>query len=95
MTSMPKHNFKAEDIVKSGRTSECNINGIKNILLKNPELPEISDEQIVLFLLACDNVVENAFATIKLYFKHRVNAPEFFSKRDPFSEEFIKHYHVT
>ncbi|XP_060533912.1 retinaldehyde-binding protein 1-like isoform X2 [Cylas formicarius] len=92
---IPKHNFNAEDVVKTGRTSLYNIAEIRKWLTYMPAFPAVSDEQIVLFLLACNDSVEFTKSTITYYFKHRAVAPEFFSNRDVDGDELTFTLKVT
>ncbi|CAH1111790.1 unnamed protein product [Psylliodes chrysocephalus] len=82
MSAVPKHNFKAEDIVKEGRTTQSNIEEIKQWLSFKPNFPEMSEEQICLFLIACNNDLEQVKITIENFFKQKSSSPELFMSRD-------------
>lgn len=92
MSVIPKHGFKAEEIVRQGRTTTSKIEEIKKWLSLNRNIPPMSEEQIVLFLLACNNVIENTQVTIENYFKITSTAPELFTKRNVDSKEMKQAY---
>ncbi|XP_074041785.1 alpha-tocopherol transfer protein isoform X2 [Leptinotarsa decemlineata] len=82
MSAVPKYGFCAEDVIKEGRTTKSNIEAVKKWLSYNTHIPPMSDEQIVLFLLACDNDVEFTQRTIENFFKQKAASPELFANRD-------------
>ncbi|KAJ8956082.1 hypothetical protein NQ318_016535 [Aromia moschata] len=87
MADIPQYGFKAEDMISTGRTTKCNIEEVRKWLSKQPEIPQMSDEQIALFLIACNNVIEATQITIECYFRHKANSPELFKNRDADSQE--------
>ncbi|KAF7287655.1 hypothetical protein GWI33_006000 [Rhynchophorus ferrugineus] len=74
-------NFKTEDLIKSGRTTKYNVEGLKEWLKQMPALPEMQDEQLGIYLIACNNDIEATKNCIIAYFKHRALGPELFSDR--------------
>ncbi|XP_057658251.1 alpha-tocopherol transfer protein-like isoform X1 [Diorhabda carinulata] len=82
MSTIPKHGFKAEDILKENRTTKSNIEDIKNWLSFKRNIPRMSDEQIVIFLLACKNNLDETKITIENFFKYKSTSPEIFMNRD-------------
>ncbi|CAH1953497.1 unnamed protein product [Acanthoscelides obtectus] len=82
MSVIPKYQFKADDIVKQGRTSKENIEAVKKWTAANPRMPPVSEEQVALFLLACKDNVEFTEETMETYFRQRYSAPEIFQDRD-------------
>lgn len=46
-------------------------------------IPQLTDEQIVSFLLSCNNKEEPTKRTIKEFYSARGNGPELFNKRNP------------
>lgn len=92
MSVIPKHGFKAEEVVKQGRTTNTKIEEMKKWLTQQSHIPALSDEQIVLFLLACNNVIENTQNTIENYFRIKFSAPELFTKRNIDSKEMTQTY---
>ncbi|KAJ8981881.1 hypothetical protein NQ317_008229 [Molorchus minor] len=82
MSSVPQYAFKAEDLVKDGRTTATNIQDVKRWMDSHPHIPQMSEEQIALFLIACNNEVEATQTTIGLYFKHKASSTELFTNRD-------------
>lgn len=77
-----QYNFKAEELVKAGRTSSYNIDGIREWLELMPTIPPLSDEQIAIFLIACKNDTEATKHCIVCFFKYKAAAPEIFCNRD-------------
>lgn len=84
-----EYNFSAGDLVKAGRTSSYNIEGMRKWLEFMPTIPALSDEQIVIFLIACKNDVEATKNCILCFFKYKAAAPELFANRDIDGDEFI------
>lgn len=93
--SIPKYEFQLKNIFELDRTSETNIETIRLWLNENKQIPQQSDHQIVLFLLSCQNDIKLTTKTILNYYKDKHNAPEFFTNRDPTSENFKKHFQVV
>lgn len=65
---------------------------------KQPHLPEICDEQVVMMLHSCYYRLEPTKTTIENYFTIRTHAPEIFAKRDPFGkdvQEALKTMYMT
>lgn len=92
MSVIPKHGFKAEEIVRQGRTTRLKIEEIKKCLSLKGNIPPMSEEQIVLFLIACNNVIENTQVTIENYFRIKFSAPELFTNRNVDSKEMKQAY---
>lgn len=81
-----KCGFNAESVVEEGRTSWNDIRSIRN-WLKTVEIPSLSDEQIVCFLLSCKNKEEPTKRTIKEYYNARYGAPALFNGRNIFNTD--------
>lgn len=92
MSLIPQYGFKAEEIIKQGRTTKSKIEETKKWLALKRNIPPISDEQIALFLLACNNVIENTQITIENYFRIRSAAPELFTNRNIDTKEMQQAY---
>ncbi|KAL1501768.1 hypothetical protein ABEB36_007034 [Hypothenemus hampei] len=90
-----EYNFKAEDMVKAGRTSIYNIDGIREWLKLMPTIPPISDEQIAIFLIACKNDTEATKNCILSFFKYKAGAPELFANRDLDGPESLRTLRVA
>ncbi|KAJ8910508.1 hypothetical protein NQ315_012355, partial [Exocentrus adspersus] len=82
MSAIPQYVFRAEDLIKAGRTTRSNIDDIRKWLKFKPNIPEMSAEQIVVFLIACDNIIENTQYTIESYFRYKSTCPELFQGRN-------------
>ncbi|VVC39262.1 CRAL/TRIO, N-terminal domain,CRAL-TRIO lipid binding domain [Cinara cedri] len=63
------------------KVGKNNVEIIKEWLLKQPHLPEISDKQLVIFLNCCRCNVENAKKMIDSYYTMRTQTPEMFANR--------------
>ncbi|CAG9769964.1 unnamed protein product [Ceutorhynchus assimilis] len=90
-----QYNFKAEELVKSGRTSSYNIDGIREWLDLMPTIPPLCDEQIAIFLIACKNDTEATKNCIVSFFKYKAAAPELFANRDIDNEEQTHTFNVS
>ncbi|XP_017777262.1 PREDICTED: alpha-tocopherol transfer protein-like [Nicrophorus vespilloides] len=73
--------FKAEDVIAEGRTTREEIEELRRMLV-DVNVPELTDEQIVLFILSCDRDLKFTVTTVKEYYSARKNGPELFSNRD-------------
>ncbi|ENN75018.1 hypothetical protein YQE_08333, partial [Dendroctonus ponderosae] len=92
---MVEFNFKAEDLVKAGRTSSYNIDGIRQWLDLLPTIPPLCDEQIAIFLIACKNDTEATKNCILCFFKYKAAAPEIFANREVESDELTQVRNTT
>ncbi|XP_056641317.1 alpha-tocopherol transfer protein-like isoform X2 [Diorhabda sublineata] len=82
--SLP-YEFSAKEIILQGKTTKENIEVIKTWLLESGSdfVPTIlCDELIVLFLLSCENNVENTKITITGHYEIKAGAPELFNNRN-------------
>ncbi|EFA04969.1 clavesin-1 [Tribolium castaneum] len=75
------YEYKAQTIVDEGRTSHALIQEVKN-WLSTTDFPQLQDESIVLFLLSCQNNVEETQKTIRAFFKIKSESPDIFQNRD-------------
>lgn len=95
MTALiPQYKFDVNDVIDAGKVSLLEIDDVKGWLMENSHIPMLSDHQIVLFLLACNNNVTFATKTVQNYFKYKLNAPEMFCNCDPKSDIFRKYFEV-
>lgn len=77
---IPKYLFRAEDIISEGRVTSEEISSIK-LWNQGEDLPLLSDEQIILFLLSCENDQDVTKVTIKAHFDLKEKAPDIFINR--------------
>ncbi|CAG9831433.1 unnamed protein product [Diabrotica balteata] len=94
MSLIPQHDFKAEDLIREGRTTKSNVEEIRKWLSFNTKIPPVSDEQIVLFLLACNNDLEQTKHTIESFFQIKASSPELFTNRD-INHKDVKYSHTV
>lgn len=73
--------FTVNQLLEEKRTTQENIEAIRNWIPTTRDIPEIADELIALFLMACDNSVEFCKTTILHYYDVRFNCPELFRNR--------------
>lgn len=78
---LPQFKFSAKDLIAEGRTSQRDVDEMRS-WLATQELPKLSDEQVVIFLLSCNNDHDGTKKTIEAYYKSRKNGPELFDNRD-------------
>lgn len=86
--SLP-YEFKAKTIIEEGRTTEKLTQEIRD-WLSTTNIPKLQDETIVLFLLSCQNNIEETKKTILAYFRIKSEAPEIFQNRDMNNEVLKK-----
>ncbi|RZB40161.1 uncharacterized protein BDFB_009187 [Asbolus verrucosus] len=85
----PKLQFAAKTVIDQGRVPRETFEELKQwCLLQN--LPVLSDEQLILFLLSCYNVLDATKNTIHAYFKCKHEAPELFYNRNMEAEDVLK-----
>lgn len=85
--------FTAEELISKGKTTEENVEKIRNWLstAKEKFIPiEIQDELLVLFLLSCDNDIEMTKKTIVSHYKIKKDAPDIFDQRNTEREDIQK-----
>ncbi|XP_065201065.1 alpha-tocopherol transfer protein-like [Planococcus citri] len=83
---------------KNPELKKDDIDHIQEWVKKQPHLPEISEQQVIMFLHSCYYRLEATKTTIENFFTIRTYAPEIFSKRDPFEkdvQESLKTMYMT
>lgn len=75
------YGYVAEDVVREKRANRDDIRTIREWNL-TADVPILTDEQIVGFLISCDGDVEFAKKTVLSYFRIRAYAKELFNDRD-------------
>jgi len=72
----------SDEFKKNIELKEEDLNHLREWISKQPHLPHVSDELLVLFLHSCFYRLELTKATIESYFTLRTHSPELFTKRD-------------
>ncbi|KAF5290070.1 hypothetical protein FQA39_LY14851 [Lamprigera yunnana] len=72
--------FEINTLIGNGRLHAQEVNSIKN-WLPDETLPQLTDEQIAVFLIACDREVAKTKTTIKNYYNITQLMPEVFTNR--------------
>ncbi|KAJ3652523.1 hypothetical protein Zmor_018479 [Zophobas morio] len=85
----PKFGFQAQSLIEEGRVPKEIFNELKQ-WCSTQRIPTLSDEQLVVFLLSCYNVLEATQKTIHAHFKCKSGAPELFFNRDINAEDMQK-----
>lgn len=86
--------FTAQDVIEQGRVTREQIDEFKG-WLKTQDYPELSEEQVVLFLLSCDCEQEATKATVKAHYHCKLNVKEFFDDRDVDMEDLQQQLRVV
>ncbi|KAK5638422.1 hypothetical protein RI129_012717 [Pyrocoelia pectoralis] len=76
-----KFGFAASDLILQGRVSADNIRLVKIWLASVENLPQLTDEQIALFLISTCHNVQVTQSTIQSYFQVKESTSEIFSNR--------------
>lgn len=76
-----KLGFLADDLIEQGRTNRTNIEALRN-WMEIQNFPGLSDEQIVRFLLSCDNDLEASKKTLTAYYHSKNELKKQFTNRD-------------
>jgi len=76
-----KLGFKADEIIKTGKVTRPQISKLRQ-KLSTLEIPELTDEQCVIFLLSCDGNIDCTVRTVNEFFKARCDGPELFNDRN-------------
>lgn len=80
----PSLGWNLKKLLDSNRVFQTSIEQIRTWLkdTNEPNIPELSEEQIVMFLLSCNNALLATKNTIKAYYKTKQQAPLLFDDRD-------------
>lgn len=81
-------------MVAKGRVSREGIEELKE-WLKGEDYPELTEEQLVVFLLSCGCELEATQKTIRAHYRSKLNVPEFFDERDVDREELQAQIRVS
>ncbi|XP_073977946.1 alpha-tocopherol transfer protein-like [Rhodnius prolixus] len=73
---------KEEEYKNNKKLKPIDVSFIKEWIRKQPHLPQLNDNQIIMFLRACDYSLERTKETIDLNYTTRTKLPDFFSERD-------------
>ncbi|XP_025831223.1 alpha-tocopherol transfer protein-like [Agrilus planipennis] len=79
-----EYGFKASDIVEENRVNWKDINEIKDWVEKQKKtlIPSLTDEQVVSFLLSCNNDLEATKITITAFYNARNDGAVLFNDRN-------------
>lgn len=87
--STPVYDFSHQELLKNGRVDAEVFEQLRSWLKKdnnnnnNNAIPDLTDQQICLFQLACDNCLNGTKSCIQAYYRIKKAAPELFDNRDP------------
>uniref|UniRef100_T1HM77 CRAL-TRIO domain-containing protein n=2 Tax=Rhodnius TaxID=13248 RepID=T1HM77_RHOPR len=73
---------KEEEYKKNKNLNRSDVNTVQEWIKKQPHLPQLNDNQIIMFLRACNYSLEQTKMSINLNYTMRTKLPEFFSQRD-------------
>ncbi|KAF2899665.1 hypothetical protein ILUMI_06525, partial [Ignelater luminosus] len=76
-----KFGFTTQQIIEEGRVNSDDISLLKTWLPTQRQLPRLTDEQIVLFLLCSSNDPEKTKITIQRHYCIKMSAPNLFNNR--------------
>ncbi|KAK9875980.1 hypothetical protein WA026_011080 [Henosepilachna vigintioctopunctata] len=79
--SLPKYQFKLSDAIKEEKVSKTEVQRLKK-WMPTVNLPNVSNEMIASFIIACERDLESAKKTMLTYFRIKRSTPEFFENRD-------------
>ncbi|XP_067015217.2 alpha-tocopherol transfer protein-like [Anabrus simplex] len=82
MTELKRVSLETE-LKRNPQLNRSELEHLKDWVRKQPHLPDVEDQDLVLFLHSCYFRVEPAKNTLDTYFTVRTHVPEYFSKRDP------------
>ncbi|CAH1711992.1 alpha-tocopherol transfer protein-like [Aphis gossypii] len=71
-----------DEFKKNPELNEDDLNHLREWISKQPHLPLVTDELLVLFFHSCFYRLEPTKVTIESYFTLRTHSPELFTKRD-------------
>lgn len=74
--------FTVDDVVKEGKITREEIQELKKWSEVEEDVPNFKEEQLLLFLLACDRDLEFAKKTIREYLRAKRNGHNLFKSRD-------------
>lgn len=88
-----KFGFTISELIEQGRVHQSDVDSLKN-WLSTETVPKLTNEQVALFLLSCNNQADQTKTVIKSYYKIRQMAPELFTERRVNSDQLQKQLNV-
>lgn len=82
MSPSPSYSFSASQLIAEGRVSGDALAEVSAWSDAASHIPTLSDEQLSLFLLACENRVEETRRCIDAFYRVRAAGPLMFEGRD-------------
>ncbi|XP_034239461.1 alpha-tocopherol transfer protein-like [Thrips palmi] len=76
-----------DELEKNPKIKREHLDQFRSWVQKQPHLPEVPDQQLLLFLACSDCLMERAKATLEAHYTIKTHAPEFFAHRDPMGTE--------
>uniref|UniRef100_T1HKZ1 CRAL-TRIO domain-containing protein n=2 Tax=Rhodnius prolixus TaxID=13249 RepID=T1HKZ1_RHOPR len=73
---------KEEEYKRNKKLKSSDVALIQEWLKKQPHLPKLNDNQVIMFLTACEYSLEQTKETIDLNYTMRTKLPELFAQRD-------------
>lgn len=87
----PSYDFTVDTIIEQGKVRKSDVEKVKSWLRGEADVPNLTEEQIVVFLLSCNNDQSSTRATIKAHYGFKRNLPELFDDRSVDLDKDVKY----
>lgn len=87
--------FTAEEILQDNIVEQSDISKLKLWISTQKGIPNLTDEQIIGFILSCNKNQELAQKTITAYYSIKRKVPQFFSNRDVDRKDILRVFQCT
>lgn len=84
--------YNMELLFQDNKVGLTDVENLRKFLLEE-NLPTLNDEQIVLFLLSCDNNIDFTKETIKSHYRIKMDHPKYFKNRSVDRPDI--HFHIN
>lgn len=84
------YDFAVQPLIEQGKVQKSDIEEVKNWVEAEGDIPALTEEQIVLFLLSCDNDQSSTRTTIKAHYDYKRRLPELFDDKSADLDEDVK-----
>ena len=79
-----------EELKKNSELRKEDLKTLREWCEKQPHLPKITDNELVIFLHSNYYLMERTKSTIENYYTSRTHLPEFFATRDPLGSKGLR-----
>ena len=82
-----EYGFKADDVITENKVTRSEIGTISEWAEERLDVPRLTEEQIVLFIIACERNLELTKKTVREFYQIRKNNKHLFDDRNVNNED--------